>query len=188
MTQHQINLLPPERRSDLKKSEIWKKLDAVLARAQLAMWFMVFTGVILLALLGVLSVASSSAIQDELGLEVAEYKNIRRQVAEQKALFEQVHRVGAERMVWSDAFNEVFNSVPSGVTLVSLYGASTEEDGRSIETSLILKGQAVTRNVLQVFERQLQDIKRVAKIESPASNLLDRDNPLFEVKVLIENP
>jgi Tfp pilus assembly protein PilN len=186
MATRQINLLPPERRYALKKSLVWKKLVDFSNKLELTLWFLSFVGIILMLSLWILSVAAASTTVKELEMEVEEYREIRREVAQQKALLEQVHGVAKDRMVWSDVLNEFVNVVPSGIIIEFLSGNMMSGNNENMEANLSLKGQAVTRNVLQAFIKRLEELEVTTKIDSPASNLLDRDRPEFELKLQIK--
>lgn len=165
--------------------ELWKQLAQSLNKTGLALWFMMFVGIILLVSLWILSVAAESTTTIELQAEVANYKSIRKEVAQQRALLEQVYGVAENRVVWADVFEQLLKTVPSGVQMTAFTGQSEISDDETM-ASLVIRGQAVTRNVLKAFESRLQNIVLVTGIESPTSNLLDRENPTFELKLLIQ--
>lgn len=145
-------------------------------------------GVLLVGVLWGLSFATARTTEGELRLAIKEYKSLREEMALQNVFLDQILVTGKRRVVWSDAVREIFAVVPPGVTIRQVE-AKVEMDKRAMKSAkLVLKGNAVTRSTLTVFEGRLRSLPIVGGVNSPTTNLLERNNPTYQFDIVIKMP
>lgn len=184
----EINLLPPARRKVLRRESLMVSTQDFLTSVTMALVLTTCVGVLLIGVLWALSLAATRTTAGELKEAITEYKSLREDIARQNLFLEEIAALGRKRIVWSDVVREVIAVVPPGVTIEETQ-ASVEFDKKNIKAAkLVIKGRAITRSTLTVFEGRLRALSIVGAVKSPTTNLLERNNPGYQFDIILKLP
>lgn len=186
MSVREINLLPPERRRRLRNESMAVSLTDIIKSVNAGLLLMTLVAAAIVTSLWLFSVAAQPTTAEDLRQVVAEYQRLREAVAQENAILERLAALGRERVVWSDLLGDFFTATPPGVTLHRLGGDITFVEGARSSAVLNFGGQAVARSALIIYEEKVRQMKHVQDVTSPASNLLERSNPLFQFSVVLK--
>lgn len=187
MSAREINLLPPERRRRLRNESMAVSLTDIIHSVNNGLLLMTLIGGAILASMWLFAVADTPTTEGELKQVVDNYQVLRDSVAEENAVLEHLASLGQERIVWSEVLRDFFAVTPPGITLHRLDGELSFMEGAVSAGGLTFSGQAVTRSTLTVYKNRLQEQPWVKRVDSPTSNLLERNNPSFQLSVALGN-
>lgn len=183
----EINLLPPERRRRLRNESMAVSLTDIVRSVNTGLLLMSLIAGAIAISLWLFSIAGARTTEAELKDVVTEYQVLRDSVAEQNAVLERLALLGAGRIIWSEVLGDFFAITPPGITLHRLSGSLTFTEGVITAAGLNFSGQAVARSTLTFYESErLRAADWVARVDSPTSNLLERNNPLFQFNVVLK--
>lgn len=187
MTKSDINLLPPQRREMIQRSARMVSWGRFVDGLAISLMLMTCTGVVLLAALWVTFLSARDDQTGELKKVVGEYRELREAVANQNQVLEQAARLGSGRMLWAELVQTVLsNTAPAQVREVR---ASVQTESELVQrATLTLIGTAPSRSSLAAVAQRLEALEEVADVQSPTSNLLNRENPSFELIINIKLP
>ncbi len=173
-----LNLLPQERRKDLKREVLISATNRFLRSVLFGLGLMTAVALGTSLVMGALTVASSSLADTELINQVKLYKDVESEIEQQNERLRLVNSLEGDRILWSRALENLLEIVPPGATIEMIIG---REDGAKI----IFEGVAPTRTSLVVFRERLSSLPWVMEVESPGSNLLSRENPRYSFTLII---
>lgn len=181
----EINLLPPARRRLLRRQLVLTSLGAfcysvLMGASVVAVAPLVVSGISAIA---PLTITAPSAA--ELAQAVTQYRALRDTIAEQNAFLESLTTIQDHRIVWSTELERLLKLTPSQVTVEEITVTTKDEAGVISSAWITLRGHAINRNALTIFERQLRAQAGVVDVQSPTSNLLERTNPPYELTIVI---
>lgn len=183
-----INLLPPSRRSLLHRESLLIAAQSFLNSLLLGLALLTCVGIMLAAALWIMSFNAARTTESQFIVVRDEYKKMKDSVTQQNQFFSRIEQSGSKRIVWSDALQAVLKAVPAGVAIETASAVAVMKNNVPQSATLILKGRAVTRSTLTVMESKLRSLPNVAQVQSPTTNLLDRNNPSFEFNLSINLP
>ncbi len=124
---------------------------------------------------------SDATDSDKLIGEIREYREARGKIEDENKLLAAINTLGEERILWSEVLMNLMNNLPVGITLYDVQ--SITDGGRQI---LEIRGTAVTRTMLVVFEERLRQLEWAEDVEAPRSNLLERNNAKFRFRIAVK--
>lgn len=186
MSTREINLLPPERRRRLRNESIAVSITDIIRSVNNGLLLMTLIGGAIIASIWLFSIAGVDTTEAELKQVVGDYQVLRDSVAEQNSVLDRLVSLGEGRIVWSDVLRDFFATTPPGITFHRMSGSLTFTEGVVVSGGLSFSGQAVTRSTLTFYESErLRVADWVKQVDSPTSNLLERNNPLFQFSVIL---
>ncbi len=186
MSAREINLLPPERRRRLRNESMAVSLTDIVRSINNGLLLMTLIGGAIIVSLWIFSVAGARTTEAELNQVVTDYQGLRDSVAEQNAVLERLALLGGGRILWSEVLHTFFAITPPGITLHRLSGSLTFTEGVITTAGLSFSGQAITRSTLTFYESErLRAAEWIKQVDSPTSNLLERNNPLFQFSLIL---
>lgn len=185
MPAQEINLLPPDRRRRARNESLAVSVTRIVKSINIGLLLLTTLAGAFVAALWVYSLAARPTTEAELTGVVDEYQALRDRVAEENAVLARLESLGRRRLVWSEVLQDFFAITPPGITLSHLDGALTFVDGEITAGGLTFGGQAVTRNSLKVYEEKMKGLAGVQQVNSPTSNLLERNNPSFQFSLVL---
>lgn len=177
---HEINLLPPSRRSRMRQQWLHSSLFQFVRHVQISLAIVTAAGLLCGASLYGISRLSPNTGNAQLLPLVRQYQAIRQTVGQENALAQAVADLGNNRIVWSDHLADLLGTMPVGTTITQIQ--ATSEPAR-----LVFSGTAANRNVLIILESRLKNLPWAQNVTSPLQNLLARDNPQYSFTIDI-NP
>lgn len=172
-----LNLLSPEKRKALAKTLSYLTMER-MALSLVAM-LAATSGVLFLARTVVHgNLQAITAHREE---TAREYASINKEIREVNAALGAIRGLERESFPWTTALAELFNLVPDNVTLRSL---TVDRDGGSV----ILRGQAQTRDALLQFRERLTATPLLKNVSIPVSSLTIRENVDFEIRAALVPP
>lgn len=171
-----LNLLPPEQRR--RYSDLLLFLAIRKTVVQVAVFFVLVTAI----LYGTLFFLNQS-LEDQktetktiqARLATSNGATLDQEIRAFNVMLTQVNTVQAGYTSWTPILRELFSIIPSGITLTNL-----EIDGSA--KTVVLRGAAVQRDDLLSLQDALSQSKRFTNPSSPISNLLQRENIVFEIR------
>ena len=174
-----INLLPPERRTNLRRGMVLHSVTLFLHT--------LMAGVILLTVVGLISLGgiwgiiftSSGGADFELDKEILSYNERRSEIASRNTVLSALNELGSSRAPWSYIIEELLSASPPGLTITDLYTDTAD-------SMMVFSGKALTRNTLILLEDRLLLIPWVVTLEAPSANLIDRTNAEYEFRLEVD--
>lgn len=170
----EINLLPPDRRRFLFRRYLERVTLHFLGTVIAGLCIMTVGGGLTIVILRGVAASTSDQVQAELMQHVTEFKRIREEVARSNKLYQTMGKLHSERTVWSSLLPSFFEALPPG-TVIDILAAENSSQ------KITVGGKAAARSTLVVLEERLQALPWVQSVDSPTSNLLVRDNPVFSL-------
>lgn len=186
MATREINLLPPARRSRLRRESVAVSLTDIGQGINTGLLLMTLIGVAIIFSIWLFSVASTPTTEEELNQVVARAHELRDTVAEKNAVYERLANIGEKRVVWSNVLHDLLAATLPGVTVHQLSGKLGLEEGAVNSGTLSLSGGAITRGTLIKYEEKLRNLTWAREVTAPSSNLLERTSPTWQFSVVVE--
>lgn len=175
----ELNLLPPGRRHVLTRQLVWQSMGRALSSLSLGLLLLTIVGGVIGGSLQLAVWSYSQKGQTELDRAVARYTELRDAIAEQNAVLVEMSKLSNQRIIWSHLVQSLITSFPSGIALKNITAeASTRK--------LSFGGVAVARNTLIVLTERLKLLPWVAEVNAPLSNLVQKENPTFQIDLGIK--
>lgn len=184
----EINLLPPKRRWRLRSESIAVSITRFLRSIIDGLLIMSVTAVGISIIMWLLIVTTNISTADDLKQEVSRFQRLRDEVSLRNQSFEALSAISVKRIVWSDVLASFFKAVPRGILLHDLSVQAEFEGGLPVSATMEVNGQALTRNTLIIYSEDLKGLDFVQGVNFPTSNLLERINPVFNIKLDIKKP
>lgn len=174
-----LNLLPPERRKALDELLLFLQIRRALLGVG------IFLGCVALVFFGALWFANR-----ELATEKAKTAELQAALVKSQGglLDEEIRALNATLVVVNGVqerypstlpvLREFFSLVPSGITLDEIILESGQK-------TLTVRGLALNRDDLLAFQKKVTASDRFENPTSPISNLLQRDNIVFDLRLTI---
>ncbi|MBI4457804.1 PilN domain-containing protein [Candidatus Uhrbacteria bacterium] len=169
-----LNLLPPQKKEALRQG-------FVLAYAQtMVLLFGLVVVLIATALIPVRLMLKSDFDElskqnapetDEFAISMAEIRDI-------NSFLRRVDGLQTAFVPWASVLKGITESAPAGIQLENIRVAGAN--------LVVISGTAGTRDALLAFEAELSKSPFLSKIESPLSNILQRQNFKFEIQAIAE--
>ncbi len=186
MPAREINLLPPERRRRLRNESMAVSFTDIVRSINNGLLLMTLIGGAIVLSLWLYSIAGVRTTEAELQQVVTDYQALRDSVSEQNAVLERLASLGEGRILWSEVLRDFFAITPPGITFHRMSGSLTFTDGAVTAGGLNFSGQAAARSTLTFYESdRLRAAKWVKQVDSPTTNLLERNNPFFQFSVIL---
>lgn len=181
MSKGQINLLPPEIRRGLKMDLMVLALMKFMRAVLYSLVVMTVAGGGSAAWFWWQNTKVDVGDKAETDNQLRAFQGIKREIEQKNKLIGNLEKIQAERIVWTGLISELLKEVPPGV---GLYSISLDQGGDS--PLVEITGVADTRNTLVIFEQRLNGLPWVERVQSPRSNLLQAENPLFILVLVID--
>lgn len=175
---HELNLLPPHRRSLLRRDVLLRAATRFFNSVLLGL-LVVTSGGVALAVVLWATALRTKATDAELALVVQQFSESRTVVGRHNAFLTTLDTLDAQRLSWAPLLRDVLAIVPPSTTLSTITA-----DAASGE--IILTGVAPARSTLIVFEERLKLLPWTVSVASPSENLLLRDNPSFRFSLTLD--
>lgn len=168
---HELNLLPPARRQQLAQDSHWAFLATLGQSLVMGLSALTALGAILLGVFWSTRPATVSDAAEQAA--ISQYQNITQQISQTNERLKTIDRYAQKRVPWAQHLHDLFAQLPPTTTV-------TELRGDSEQNKLVIRGQAPTREALDVLKEQLKKLSWVKTVDAPVSNLLQKDNPRYE--------
>lgn len=178
MSRH-LNLLPPERRENLRRGALLSSVIRIIRLLIFGLSALSLGGVLLATGMWLLTISFSESENAQLQEKVKEYVGLRAEIAENNQLLELVNELGRDRIVWSEHLGEFLETILPGTTINSLTG-----DARV--GIFEFSGTTLTRNALVIFEERLNQLSWVESVAAPRRNFLLKDNPAYTFELRLK--
>ncbi|GEM_PF-2544505 len=183
---HEINLLPPLRRLTLRREVVINSLQYILSSVVYACLAVTLTAGATWALLGASTWRLSATDQSQIGSAISEYQQLRDEIAEHNALLEYVQSLSNNRLTWTDFIADFLATIPPGVEIGGMTGSAVMQGTMPQEVIFTFNGQAAARGGLTLFADRLRLLKGVTQVVAPNSNLIKRENPLYQFTIHLD--
>lgn len=177
-----LNLLPLERRRSYDEHILFLSIRR----------FAISLGVFLLILTGVLfastifleqKVTEQQKHTQEVEAQLSKLSgaSLDQQIRDFNAILNKANTVQTSYIQWTPVLYDILSLIPKGVVLSDL-----EMDGKL--KTISFSGTAATRDDLLALQNALSHSSRFSNLTSPISNLLQRENILFEMHATLSLP
>ena len=177
-----LNLLPPEYRR--RYSDLLLFLTIRRTVVSVATFF-VFATVVVFASLFLLNRTLADQKAETTGIQArlatSNGATLDQEIRTFNAMLSRVNAMQSGYISWTPILRELFLLIPPGVTL-----SNFEIDGKTKVATI--RGTAALRDDLLVLQDALSHSPRFTNPSSPISNLLQRENILFEIRFSVTIP
>jgi len=167
-----LNLLPPNRRSHLRREAVWGAIIKISRTLALGVSLVTVAAIVAWLIIWILSALATQSTQQKLTQEIQVYNDLRRVIDDKNEVLSVLAQRGSDRIVWAEKIAQVLGQMPADSVV---HNIDASRDSRS----LTLTGQAPLRSSLVIFEENVSDLPWLAEIDAPRDNLLSPVNPLF---------
>ena len=181
MAKRRINLLPLGRNLALQRNLLVVAVMRIMSTVVYGFLIMTIMGLGLLGFMWWQGWSGSVVESDKLRGQMQKYREVRRMIDNENKLLLAVNSLGEQRIIWSDVLMNLMTNLPVGITLYNIQSI-TDGGGQILE----IRGTAVTRTMLVIFEDKLRSLEWVEDVEAPRSNLLERNNAEFSFRVVVK--
>lgn len=171
-----LNLLPQEQKKETRLIMQLSLLKDTLSRLGLILVFLIF----FLSLINLTLKEQLKNLEDSSSLVNTGYANYNFEVAEINKKIASITAAGKQYKVLTPKILELMETIPADIKISSLH-----MDIYSSE--IALPGTARTREDLLRFEEDLKKIEWVTGVDLPKSQLFQKDNIPFEIKIKTQN-
>ncbi len=168
----EINLLPPRAVVTRRKLVVTRRLAKLMRRVlmgEAVLAVMIIIGLNANQTLGKIvaqQFSESSSKQSELQTEVKQFN----------ALIRDVNKWRSKYSAWSPMIKEILNALPEGVQINSLAAGETGQ--------ITVQGEFENAEQIVSYQRKLEQISGVARVEAPLSNYSTGSNQQFKLIVV----
>ena len=177
----EINLLPPTRRSKLKKQWLRHAVLQLLHHFQIALGVVTILGFIVGGILQVLLLFTPTSAENALATLVNQYQREKQEIVQKNLILQELATTATSRIVWSDNISELLAAIPPGTSIRAMRSAGSSP-------SLTFSGTSVNRNSLIILQTRLEQFSWAQTVTSPLQNLLDRENPEYSFTITVKDP
>jgi Tfp pilus assembly protein PilN len=173
-----IDLLPRERKQEMKKSKIFR----TIIRQEIRLLIPLFFFMVVLA-----AINFNLGIQAEAIEKASSFSQNQKEYQDLKLFEDSFKEVNAKtsfasnlqqgHIYWSNIFQELENVIPEGVYL-------TDVSNRDYQ--LVIAGKAKTRDNLLEFQDNIKNSECFMNINMPLSNLVNKEDIVFQMDFAIK--
>lgn len=174
-----LDLLPAERKEEIKKKKAFKTLIHQEIRLFIPVIF--FTAVLLainfnlkIQLNGLEKSSSIEQSQDE----YQELKSYEEKFSDINSKVSAVSNFQSKHLYWSSAFEELSKVIPDGAHITNL---------ATKDYKISLAGKAKTRDDLLAFQERIKSSDCFANVNVPLPNLVSKENVVFQVDLEVKS-